>query len=59
MDGEGCFSPSPRLEDTDKVTVAFLVALGGRVGGARAMFLVREAVRLAVDGMIAGLVPLG
>lgn len=39
------------LEDAEKVTVAFLVAVGAAEGGRDTlMFLTKEAVRLAVDG---------
>jgi predicted peroxiredoxin len=43
------------LEDTEKVTVAFLVAVGAaETGRETLMFLTKEAVRLAVPGVAAG-----
>lgn len=40
------------LEDPEKVTVAFLVAVGAAEGGRETMiFLAKEAVRLAVPGV--------
>jgi predicted peroxiredoxin len=43
------------LEDPEKVTVAFLVALGAAEGGRPTlMFLTKEAVRLAVNGVARG-----
>src|SRR3954463_9139478 len=43
------------LEDPEKVTVAFLVALGAAEHGRPTlMFLTKEAVRLAVDGFAVG-----
>ncbi|MCA1702799.1 MAG: peroxiredoxin, partial [Actinobacteria bacterium] len=39
------------LEDAEKVTVAFLVAVGAAESGRPTlMFLTKEAVRLALDG---------
>lgn len=39
------------LEDAEKVTVAFLVAVGAAEAGRETlMFLTKEAVRIAVDG---------
>ena len=39
------------LEDAEKVTVAFLVAVGAAEGGRDTLiFLTKEAVRLAIDG---------
>jgi predicted peroxiredoxin len=44
------------LEDPEKVTVAFLVALGAAEGGRPTlMFLAKEAVRLAVTGVARGI----
>ncbi|HET9498740.1 MAG TPA: DsrE family protein [Marmoricola sp.] len=44
------------LEDTEKVTVAFLVAVGAaETGRETLMFLTKEAVRLAVSGTAVGL----
>lgn len=43
------------LEDAEKVTVAFLVAVGAaETGRSTLMFLTKEAVRLAVDGVATG-----
>ena len=43
------------LEDTEKVTVAFLVAVGAAESGRPTlMFLAKEAVRLAVEGVAKG-----
>lgn len=43
------------LEDPEKVTVAFLVAVGAaEEGRPTLMFLTKEAVRLAVDGIMQG-----
>ena len=43
------------LEDSEKVTVAFLVAVGAaEQGRPTLMFLTKEAVRLAVPGMAVG-----
>ncbi len=43
------------LEDPEKVTVAFLVALGAaEAGRPTLMFLTKEAVRLALDGVAVG-----
>jgi predicted peroxiredoxin len=43
------------LEDAERVTVALLVALGAAEGGRdTAIFLTKEAVRLAVDGFAVG-----
>jgi hypothetical protein len=43
------------LEDPEKVTVAFLVAVGvAESGRPTLMFLTKEAVRLAVDSLIEG-----
>lgn len=43
------------LEDPEKVTVAFLVALGAaEQGKPTLMFLTKEAVRLAVHGVVQG-----
>ena len=42
-------------EDPEKVTVAFLVAVGAaETGRTTLMFLTKEAVRLAVDGVAVG-----
>jgi len=43
------------LNDPEKVTVAFLVAAGAAEGGGSTlMFLAKEAVRLAVNGVATG-----
>ncbi len=43
------------LEDPEKVTVAFLVAVGAAEGGrSTLMFLTKEAVRLATAGVAVG-----
>jgi predicted peroxiredoxin len=43
------------LEDPEKVTVAFLVAVGAaETGRPTLMFLTKEAVRLALDGVAVG-----
>lgn len=43
------------LEDPERVTVAFLVAVGAAESGRETtMFLTKEAVRLAVDGVARG-----
>jgi predicted peroxiredoxin len=43
------------MEDPEKVTVAFLVAVGAAESGRRTlMFQTKEAVRLALDGVAAG-----
>jgi predicted peroxiredoxin len=43
------------LEDAEKVTVAFLVAVGAaETGRETLMFLTKEAVRLALDGFATG-----
>lgn len=43
------------LEDTERVTVAFLVAVGAAESGRETtMFLTKEAVRLAVNGVARG-----
>ena len=43
------------LEDPEKVTVALLVAVGAAESGRRSLvFLTKEAVRLAVDGVAVG-----
>ena len=43
------------LEDTERVTIAFLVAVGAAESGRPTlMFLTKEAVRLAVEGVAIG-----
>ena len=48
-------SVSTGMEDPEKVTVAYLVAVGAaETGRATLMFLTKEAVRLAVPGVAVG-----
>ena len=55
MAGKAVISLSTGLEDAEKVTVAFLVAVGAAESGRPTlMFLTKEAVRLAVDGIAVG-----
>src|SRR3984893_19027140 len=55
MAGTAVISLTTGLEDPEKVTVAFLVALGAAEGGRPTlMFLTKEAVRLAVNGVARG-----
>jgi predicted peroxiredoxin len=55
MSGKAVISLVTGLEDPEKVTVAFLVALGAAEGGRPTlMFLAKEAVRLAVNGLAKG-----
>jgi predicted peroxiredoxin len=55
MAGKAVISLSTGLEDTEKVTVAFLVAVGAaETGRPTLMFLTKEAVRLALDGAAVG-----
>lgn len=50
--GKAVVSLTTGLEDSEKVTVAFLVAVGAAESGRPAlMFLAKEAVRLAVRGV--------
>ncbi len=52
MAGKAVVSLSTGLEDPEKVTVAFLVAVGAAESGRPAlMFLAKEAVRLALEGV--------
>ena len=52
MAGKAVVSLSTGLEDAEKVTVAFLVAVGAAESGRPTlMFLTKEAVRLALDGV--------
>ncbi|HVE45622.1 MAG TPA: peroxiredoxin [Acidimicrobiales bacterium] len=52
MPGKAVVSLSTGLEDAEKVTVAFLVAVGAAESGRPTlMFLTKEAVRLAVPGV--------
>ncbi len=55
MPGKAVVSLTTGLEDTEKVTVALLVAVGAAESGRPTlMFLTKEAVRLAVDGVAVG-----
>jgi predicted peroxiredoxin len=55
MAGKAVISLSTGLEDPEKVTVAFLVAVGAAESGrATLMFQAKEAVRLALDGVAVG-----
>jgi predicted peroxiredoxin len=53
--GKAVISLTTGLEDPEKVTVAFLVAVGAaETGRPTLMFLAKEAVRLAIDGTAVG-----
>jgi predicted peroxiredoxin len=55
MPGKAVVSLTTGLEDPEKVTVAFLVAVGAAESGLPTrMFLTKEAVRLALDGTAVG-----
>jgi predicted peroxiredoxin len=55
MAGKAVISLTTGLEDTEKVTVAFLVAVGAAESGRPTlMFLTKEAVRLALDRVAVG-----
>jgi predicted peroxiredoxin len=55
MKNKAVISLTTGLEDPEKVTVAYLVALGAAEGGrATLMFLTKEAVRLTVPGVAVG-----
>jgi len=55
MPGKAVVSLTTGLEDAEKVTVAFLVAVGAAESGRPTlMFLTKEAVRLALDGLAVG-----
>ena len=55
MPGKAVISLTTGLEDSEKVTVAFLVAVGAAESGRPTlMFLTKEAVRLATDGTATG-----
>jgi predicted peroxiredoxin len=55
MRGKAVISLSTGLEDPEKVMVAFLVAVGAaEQGRPTLMFLTKEAVRLALDGVAVG-----
>jgi predicted peroxiredoxin len=55
MSNKAVISLSTGLEDPEKVTVAYLVAVGAaETGRDTLMFLTKEAVRLALDGTAIG-----
>jgi predicted peroxiredoxin len=55
MSNKAVVSLCTGLEDAERVTVALLVAVGAAESGRPTlMFLTKEAVRLAVDGVAAG-----
>src|SRR3954453_10350208 len=55
MSNKAVISLTTGLEDAEKVTVAFLVSVGARESGRPTlMFLTKEAVRLALDGVAIG-----
>jgi predicted peroxiredoxin len=55
MASKAVISLTTGLEDTEKVTVAFLVAVGAaEAGRPTLMFLTKEAVRLGLDGVAVG-----
>ena len=55
MAGKAVISLTTGLEDSEKVTVAFLVAVGAaEQERPTVMFLTKEAVRLALDGVTVG-----
>jgi hypothetical protein len=55
MPSKAVISLTTGLEDAEKVTVAYLVAVGAAESGRPTlMFLAKEAVRLAVDGTAVG-----
>ena len=55
MAGKAVISLTTGLEDTEKVMIAFLVAVGAAEAGRPTLiFLTKEAVRLAVDGVAVG-----
>ena len=55
MASKAVVSLSTGLEDPEKVTVAFLVAVGAAESGRPTlMFLTKEAVRIALDGVAVG-----
>ena len=55
MPGKAVVSLTTGLEDAERVTVAFLVAVGAAESGRPTlMFLTKEAVRLALDGILWG-----
>jgi predicted peroxiredoxin len=55
VSSKAVISLSTGLEDAEKVTVAYLVAVGAAESGRPTlMFLTKEAVRLAIDGFAVG-----
>ena len=55
MSNKAVISLTTGLEDAEKVTVAFLVAVGAaELGRPTLMFLTKEAVRLATTGVATG-----
>jgi predicted peroxiredoxin len=55
MPGKAVISLTTGLEDSERVTVAFLVAVGAaETGRSTLVFLTKEAVRLALDGVATG-----
>lgn len=55
MSNKAVISLTTGLEDAEKVTVAFLVAVGAAESGRPTlMFLTKEAVRLALEGVAVG-----
>jgi len=55
MAGKAVVSLTTGLEDTEKAMIALLVAVGAaETGRPTLMFLTKEAVRLAVDGVATG-----
>ena len=55
MASKAVISLSTGLEDAEKVTVAFLVAVGAaETGRETLMFLTKEAVRVALNGVAVG-----
>jgi predicted peroxiredoxin len=55
MSNKAVISLTTGLEDAEKVTVAFLVAVGAAESGRPTLiFLTKEAVRLALDGFATG-----
>lgn len=55
MAGKAVVSLTTGLEDPERVTVAFLVAVGAAESGRPTlMFLTKEAVRLAIEGVAGG-----
>lgn len=55
MSGKAVISLTTGLEDPEKVTIAFLVAVGAAEAGRPALiFQAKEAVRLALEGVTTG-----